>query len=99
MNLKVDIITYQRDTWFSKKIWVAMCQTKLPLDIPMIYAETENEAFEKMKDKIQVIVEWLEKRNAATRTLEITIGNNGNRISTHWSGPALAEKWKRDRAA
>lgn len=96
--MKVDILTYQRETWFSKKNWVAMCQTKLPFDVPKIYAETEEDAFNQMKDKIQALVVWFELHNAATRTLEINVQNNGNLISSYWTGPTLIGKRKRGRA-
>jgi hypothetical protein len=94
--MKVDILTYQRNTWFSKKIWVAICQTKLHINISPIYAETEYEAFEKMKNKIVDVIDELHQKNSAVRTLNVTIWNCGNMKSCSWDGPPLFETNKRN---
>lgn len=88
--MKIDILTYKYNSWFSKKTWVAICQTKLPIDIPNIFAETETEAFNQMKDQIIGKLIYLEKdANYSTRSLEVDISEHGTSINSRWTGPAL----------
>lgn len=93
MNLKAEIVTYKRKVWFqTRKVWVAMCLTKLPVEIDTIYAESETEAFNQMKDKIDHMLKCLEHDSRyAVRTIEYETFDYGTRWSGRWTGPALRD--------